>query len=60
MSHCDKGPASRPTRVSGTPSSRKNRTSGSGSLGTLASRTIRPVASTTQTLLRSKETSIPA
>ena len=31
-----------------------------GSLATLASRTIRPVLSTTQTLLRSSETSIPA
>jgi hypothetical protein len=58
--HCDSGPASRPTRVSGRPSSRKNRTSASGSLATFASRTIRPVASTTHTLLRSKETSIPA
>ncbi len=59
-SHCDKGPASRPTRVSGRPSRPKNATSASGSLGTLASRTIRPVASTTHTLLRSSETSIPA
>jgi hypothetical protein len=60
MSHCDSGPASSPTRASGTPSSRKNRTSASGSLATFASHTILPVASTTQTLLRSRETSIPA
>ena len=59
-SHCDKGPASRPMRVSATPSWPKNATSASGSLATLASRTIRPVASTTHTLLRSRETSIPA
>jgi hypothetical protein len=59
-SHCDKGPASRPTRVSGRPSCPKKATSASGSLATLASRTIRPVPSTTHTLLRSKETSIPA
>jgi len=58
--HCDSGPASRPTRVSGRPSWSKKATSASGSLGTLASRTIRPVASTTHTLLRSSETSIPA
>jgi hypothetical protein len=56
-SHCDKGPASSPTRVTARP---KKPTSASGSLGTLASRTIRPVASTTHTLLRSSETSIPA
>ena len=59
-SHWDRGPASRPTRVSGKPSWPKNATSASGSLATLASRTIRPVASTTHTLLRSSETSIPA
>ena len=56
----ESGPASSPTRASGRPSSRKNRTSASGSLATFASRMIRPVASTTHTLLRSKETSIPA
>jgi hypothetical protein len=38
----------------------KRRTSASGSLATLASRTIRPVLSTTHTLLRSSDTSIPA
>jgi hypothetical protein len=59
-SHCDKGPASSPTRANGRPSWPKKATSASGSLGTLASRTIRPVASTTHTLLRSSETSIPA
>jgi hypothetical protein len=60
MNHCESGPASSPTRVSGRPSRRKKSTSASGSLATLASRTILPVASTTHTLLRSKETSIPA
>src|SRR4051794_33106885 len=59
-SHRDKGPASRPTRASGRPSCPKKATSASGSLATLASRTIRPVPSTTHTLLRSSETSIPA
>jgi hypothetical protein len=59
-SHCDKGPASRPMRVGATPSWPKNATSASGSLVTSASRTILPVASTTHTLLRSSETSIPA
>ena len=60
MNHCDNGPASSPIRVTGRPSLRKKSVSASGSLGTLASRTIRPLASTTHTLLRSKETSIPA
>ncbi len=59
-SHCDSGPASSPIRVTARPSWPKNRTSASGSLATLASRTIRPAASTTQTLLRSNATSIPA
>jgi hypothetical protein len=59
-SHCESGPASSPTRVSDTPSWPKKPISASGSLGTLASRTIRPIPSTTQTLLRSRETSIPA
>jgi hypothetical protein len=60
MSHCDSGPASSPTRVSGRPSCPKKATNASGSLATFASRTIRPVPSTTHTLLRSSETSIPA
>jgi hypothetical protein len=47
-------------RATGTPSWPKNPTSASGSLGTLASRTIRPAASTTQTRLCSSDTSIPA
>jgi hypothetical protein len=47
-------------RVSATPSPAKKPISASGSLATLASRTIRPIASTTHTLLRSSETSIPA
>jgi hypothetical protein len=59
-SHWESGPASSPTRATATPSWRKNPTSASGSLATLASRTIRPVASTTHTLARSSETSIPA
>jgi hypothetical protein len=59
-SHCESGPASSPTLVTGTPSCRKKATRVSGSLGTLVSRTIFPVASTTQTLLCSKDTSIPA
>jgi len=59
-SHCDKGPASRPTRVTAMPSWPRKATSASGSLATLASRTIRPVASTTQTLLRSSDTLILA
>ncbi len=59
-SHCDKGPASSPTRAGGTASPSRKATSASGSLATLASRTIRPVASTTHTLLHSNETSIPA
>jgi hypothetical protein len=58
--HCDSGPASSPTRVIGRPSRRKKSTSASGSLATFASRMIRPMASTTHTLLRSSETSIPA
>jgi hypothetical protein len=60
MSHCESGPASSPIRVTATPSWCKNPTSASGSLATLASRTIRPATSTTHTLLRSSETSIPA
>jgi len=60
MSHCESGPASSPIWVTATPSWCKNPTSASGSLATLASRTIRPVLSTTHTLLRSSETSIPA
>jgi hypothetical protein len=59
-SHCDSGPASRPMRVSGRPSSPNTRTSDPGSLATLSSRTIRPVASTTHTLLCSNDTSTPA
>ena len=59
-SHCESGPASSPIRVTATPSPTKKLTSVSGSLVTLASRTIRPAASTTHTLLRSSETSIPA
>jgi len=39
---------------------RNQAVSASGSLATFASRTIRPVASTTQTLELSSDTSIPA
>ncbi len=59
-SHCDSGPASRPIRVGTCSRARKNRTRTSGSLATLVSRTIRPLASTTHTLLCSNDTSIPA
>jgi hypothetical protein len=59
-SHWLSGPASSPIRVTGKPSCWKKMISASGSLATLASRTIRPVASTTQRLLRSSDTSIPA
>jgi len=59
-SHCDKGPASRPMRVNGSPSIDRKPVNASGSLAIFASRTIRPVASTTQILLCSKDTSIPA
>src|SRR4051794_29543779 len=59
-SHCDKGPASRPMRTSGRLRPLRKVISASGSLATLASRTIRPVASTTHTLLCSNDTSIPA
>jgi hypothetical protein len=59
-SHCDSGPASRPTLATSMPSRRNRPISASGSLATLASRTTFPVASTTHTLLSSSETSIPA
>jgi hypothetical protein len=47
-------------RLTAKPSPAKNPASASGSLATLPSRMILPVASTTHTLLRSSETSIPA
>jgi hypothetical protein len=47
-------------RVTGTLSWAKKRTSASGSLATLVSHMILPVASTTHTLLCSNDTSIPA
>ena len=59
-SHCDRGPASSPMRVTDMPSWPKKRTSASGSLATLASHTILPAQSTTHTLLCSNDTSIPA
>jgi hypothetical protein len=59
-SHCDSGPASRPIRATGKPSSRKKRTTASGSLATSASRTMLPAPSITHTLLCSNDTSIPA
>ena len=58
-SHCDSGPASSPTRVTAIPSPARNATSVSGSLRTFASRTTLPVASTTQMLENSSETSMP-
>jgi hypothetical protein len=60
MSHCESGPASSPIRTSGRPSWPKKPTSASGSLATLVSRMIRPLLSTTHTLLSSSDTSIPA
>jgi len=59
-SHCDNGPASSPMRANAKPLSVKNAARASRSLRTLASRTICPAASTTQTLLHSNETSIAA
>jgi hypothetical protein len=59
-SHCDRGPASSPIRSTAKPSDRNQAISASGSLATLPSRTILPVASTTQMLELSKDTSIPA
>ena len=59
-SHCDKGPASSPISVTSMPRPRNQAISASGSLATLASRTILPAASTTQTLLSFSDTSIPA
>jgi hypothetical protein len=59
-SHCDRGPASRPTRVSRKPKSARMVATASGSLATFASRMIRPEASRMQTLLCSKDTSIRA
>src|SRR4051812_9849487 len=59
-SHCDRGPASNPIRVTPVSSPRKNRIRASGSLATFASRTILPTPSTTHTLLCFSDTSIPA
>jgi hypothetical protein len=59
-SHCDKGPASSPIRVTFRPRPRNQAIRASGSLATLASRTIQPVASTTHTLPSFSGTSIPA
>ena len=58
--HRESGPASRPMRISGRARLVRKPTSASGSLATFASRTIRPAASLTQTLLCSSETSTPA
>ena len=58
-SHWLSGPASSPIRTIVKPSPRQNPASTSGSLVTLASRTILPVVSTTQRLLDSNETSMP-
>ena len=58
-SHWLSGPASSPILVTKRPSSPQNATSVSGSVAILASCTIFPVASTTQTLLCFNETSMP-
>lgn len=58
--HCDSGPASRPTRMTGNPRSAKCFNSASGSLATFVSHTILPDESARQTLLSSSDTSIPA
>jgi hypothetical protein len=59
-SHCDSGPASSPIRSNLNPSEPNQPISASGSLETLASRTILPLPSTTHTLEHSNDTSIPA
>ena len=59
-SHCDKGPASSPISATSMPRPPSQAVSASGSLATLASRTVRPEASTTQMLLSFSDTSIPA
>jgi hypothetical protein len=59
-SHCDSGPASSPICVTSSPRLRNHPIRTSGSLATLASRMIRPVASTTHGLALSNDTSIPA
>src|SRR5690242_6081389 len=59
-SHCDIGPASRPIRAYSIPASIKSATIASGSVVTLASRTIFPVSSTMQIAVSLTETSNPA
>ena len=59
-SHCDSGPASSPIRSKLRLCERNQATSASGSLATLASRKVLPLASTTHTLEHSNDTSIPA
>jgi hypothetical protein len=59
-SHCDNGPASSPIRSRPKPSEPNQASNASGSLATLASRKILPLASTTHTLEHSNDTSIPA
>jgi hypothetical protein len=54
------GPASSPIRSNSNPDDRNQAISASGSLATLASRKILPLASTTHTLEHSNDTSIPA
>src|SRR5262249_62142339 len=58
--HCDNGPASRPTRARPTPCDTSHEIKASGSLATLPSAMILPLASTTHTLDHSNDTSIPA
>src|SRR5450755_4104525 len=57
---CDSGPVSSPILASSSPSEANQPISASGSLATLASRTILPLALTTHTLEDSNDTSIPA
>src|SRR3954470_13158202 len=59
-SHCERGPASRPTRTSGPGAAARALAKLSGSLATLVSRTIVPFSSRMQRLLASNDTSIAA
>src|SRR4051794_37606892 len=59
-SHCERGPASRPTRTSGPGAAARALAKLSGSLATLVSRTIVPFPSRMQRLLASNDTSIAA
>jgi hypothetical protein len=58
-SHCESGPAFNPIHAISKPRPLHQAVKASGSLATFASQTIRPVASTTQMLELSSDTSIP-